>query len=138
MKLLPIFFDFFSKNCILLLDLNAQKVYINTHVTGNSAAGSASGLGPGCRGFKSLLPDRRLLIKRSLFYLTSEFSSPSSEDVGLIRSRSFGAFLSMNLNKPLARFVFNGSSILGRFKSLLPDRRILSRFLQLLLKLEYI
>lgn len=48
---------FFEKKCILGIEQNCQKLYIINHATGSSAAGSASGLGPGCRRFKSCLPD---------------------------------------------------------------------------------
>ncbi len=51
--------------------------YILYKSTGNSAAGSASGLGPECRGFKSLLPDRAFRLGR-LFLLYNLFNGGSA------------------------------------------------------------
>ena len=56
------------KKAVLAIEQSFRLIYIINHATGNSAAGSASGLGPGCRGFKSLLPDRSSLNKRAFFY----------------------------------------------------------------------
>ena len=52
---------FFTKRPVNLLN-KIMICYILYKPTGNSAAGSASGLGPGCRGFKSLLPDKSFLF----------------------------------------------------------------------------
>lgn len=50
---------FFSKNLVFAIDSFSEILYSIIHIAGCSAAGSASGLGPGCRRFKSCHPDKK-------------------------------------------------------------------------------
>ena len=109
---------FFIKMPVTLLN-KIMICYILYKPTGNSAAGSASGLGPGCRGFKSLLPEIAHRIGE-LFYLTTGMGPPTS-----CRPRSLPltqSAWSENPKKLLSQFFltdFRFSACRG-FKSLLP------------------
>ena len=65
---------FFSKNRVSGIEQKSQIIYIINHATGSSAAGSASGLGPGCRRFKSCLPDLKTLSFAKSFFLFNYMS----------------------------------------------------------------